>query len=65
MRKAPLRGRSHALLVIADFNSLDKPLALFRFRSMRFDYPVYQDLFCLQGLSIFSGIFFLEEKIFI
>jgi hypothetical protein len=33
-------GQGHALLVISDFNSLDKPPALFSYRSMSRDHPV-------------------------
>jgi len=40
MRKAPGRGRGHTLLVIADFNSLDKPPTFLSFRSMSRDHPV-------------------------
>ena len=38
MRKAP--GRSQALLVVADFNSIHKPPASFRYGSIIHDPPV-------------------------
>ncbi len=40
MRMAPRRGRDHALLVVADFNSIHKPPASFKFNSILCVLPV-------------------------
>jgi hypothetical protein len=46
MRKAPRRGRGNALLVVADLiNSIYKPPASFRFRSIIRDPPVTEEPF--------------------
>jgi len=45
MSKEPGRSRGYALLVFADFNSLEKPPALFSFRSMSGDHPETVELF--------------------
>jgi hypothetical protein len=54
MRKTPGKGQSHALLVIADFNSIHKPPVLFSFRSMSRNHPETVDPF--QFSSHQSGV---------
>jgi hypothetical protein len=61
MRKTPGRGQGHALLVIADFNSIHTPPALFGFRSMRRDRPVTVEPFQFSSRWLTNGVKRIEN----